>query len=271
MTDNFYVFLFKNKGMDYVIIALTVLFGAGLTFFSGFGLGTLMLPVFSLFFPLPVAIAATAIVHLSNNLFKFGMVYKHIHLQTLIRFGLPAVIFAAIGGLVLKFIGAIEPFYEYQLGQHNFQMSTMKIVIGSLMIFFAWFDLDPRFSDLKIDRKWIPLGGALSGFFGGVSGHQGAFRSAFLTKAGLTKEEFIGTSNSIALLIDLARLIVYYETFNFVALSNNKSLLIVGIVFAFVGTYFGKELVKKTTLKGIQRVVGVMLFLLGALFICGIL
>lgn len=271
MADKFYVFLFKKLNMDYVIIALTVLFGAGLTFFSGFGLGTLMLPVFSLFFPLPVAIGATAIVHLSNNLFKFGMVYKHVHIQTLIRFGLPAIIFAILGGLVLKFIGAIEPFYEYQLGQQNFEMSTMKIVIGSLMIFFAWFDLDPRFSELKMDRKWIPLGGALSGFFGGVSGHQGAFRSAFLTKAGLTKDEFIGTSNSIALLIDLARLIVYFETFNFVALSENKSLLIVGITFAFIGTYFGKELVKKTTLKGIQRVVGVMLFLLGALFICGIL
>lgn len=257
--------------MDYAIIALTVLFGAGLTFFSGFGLGTLMLPVFSLFFPLPVAIAATAIVHLANNLFKFGMVYKHIHLPTLIRFGLPAVIFAALGGLLLRYIGSIEPFYTYQLGQHHFEISTMKIVIGFLMIFFAWFDLAPRFSHLKIDQKWVPLGGALSGFFGGVSGHQGAFRSAFLSKAGLTKEEFIGTSNSIALLIDLARLIVYFESFNFVALSNNKSLLLVGIVFAFLGTYFGKELVKKTTLKGIQRVVGVMLFLLGALFICGIL
>lgn len=257
--------------MDYIIIAFTVLVGAGLTFFSGFGLGTLMLPVFSLFFPLPVAIAATAIVHLSNNIFKFGMVYKHVHVPTLIRFGLPAVIFAALGGLTLKFIGNIEPFYSYQLGSKTFELSTLKMVIGFLMIFFAWFDLDPRFSHIQISSKYIPIGGVLSGFFGGISGHQGAFRSTFLTKAGLTKEEFIGTSNSIALLIDVARLIVYFETFNFVALSNNKSLLIVGIVCAFIGTYFGKELVKKTTLKGIQRVVGVMLFLLGALFVCGIL
>jgi len=37
---------------------------------SGFGLGTLLLPVFALFFPLPVAIAATALVHLANNFFK---------------------------------------------------------------------------------------------------------------------------------------------------------------------------------------------------------
>jgi uncharacterized membrane protein YfcA len=138
------------------------------------------------------------------------------------------------------------------------------------MIFFAWFDLDPRFSNLKIKSQWIPFGGVLSGFFGGISGHQGAFRSAFLNKSGLTKDEFIGTSNAIALLIDLARLFVYYETFNFTVLNNNKSLLLVGIVFAFIGTYFGKQLVKKTTMKGIQKIVGVMLFLLGGLFIAGL-
>lgn len=257
--------------MDYAIIAITVLFGAGLTFFSGFGLGTLMLPVFSLFFPLPVAIGATAIVHLANNLFKFGLVYKHVHVPTLLRFGIPALIFAAIGGYLLEIIGHFEIFYSYSMGEKVFEMTYLKMVIGFLMIFFAWFDLDPRFSHLQVNKKWIPLGGVLSGFFGGISGHQGAFRSAFLTKAGLTKEQFIGTSNSIALVIDLARIFVYIKTIDFVALSDEKGLLIVGILFAFIGTYFGKELVKKTTLKGIQLVVGVMLFVLGGLFIAGIL
>jgi uncharacterized membrane protein YfcA len=257
--------------MEYLIISITVLFGAGLTFFSGFGLGTLMLPVFSIFFPLPIAIGATAVVHLSNNLFKFGLVYKHIHYPTLLRFGIPALIFALVGSFLLKFIGDIDIVHSYEMNGHLFEMTYLKIVIGSLMLFFAWFDLDPRFANLQVKKEWIPLGGALSGFFGGVSGHQGAFRSAFLTKAGLTKEQFIGTSNAIALIIDLSRIIVYIETINFAALSDEKGILGAGILFAFVGTYFGKELVKKTTLKGIQKVVGALLFLLGTLFILGIL
>lgn len=257
--------------MEYIIISITVLLGAGLTFFSGFGLGTLMLPVFSLFFPLPIAIGATAVVHFANNIFKFGLVYKHIHFTTLLRFGIPALIFALVGSFLLKFIGDIDIVHSYEINGHLFEMTYLKIVIGSLMIFFAWFDLDPRFANLQVKKEWIPLGGALSGFFGGVSGHQGAFRSAFLTKAGLTKEQFIGTSNAIALIIDLSRIIVYIETINFTALSEEKGILGAGILFAFVGTYFGKELVKKTTLKGIQKVVGVLLFLLGTLFILGIL
>ena len=257
--------------MEYVIVALTVLFGAALTFFSGFGLGTLMLPVFSLFFPLPVAVGATAVVHLSNNLLKFGMVYKHIHVNTLLRFGIPALLFAILGGFLLDVVGHMESFYSYAIGEKTFHLTPLKMVIGFLMIFFAWFDLDPRFSGWSMDSKWIPLGGVLSGFFGGISGHQGAFRSAFLNKAGLTKEEFIGTSNAIALIIDISRIFVYVQTLDFVALSNEKNILVIGIIFAFLGTYFGKELLKKTTMKGIQRVVGVMLLILGTLFVGGIL
>jgi hypothetical protein len=35
---------------EYLFIALTAFAGAGLTFFSGFGLGTLLTPVFAIFF-----------------------------------------------------------------------------------------------------------------------------------------------------------------------------------------------------------------------------
>lgn len=256
--------------MDYAIIALTVLFGAVLTFFSGFGLGTLMLPVFSLFFPLPIAIGATAIVHLSNNLFKFGLVYKHIHKVTLLSFGFPAVLASLLGAITLRYLADLPVAGSYLIGESTIELSYLKIVIGSLMIFFSLIELIPKLLPLGSIKKNIVLGGLLSGFFGGISGHQGAFRSAFLSKAELTKEEFIATSNSIALLIDLFRLIVYYETFNFSALAYQTDLLVVGIVCAFIGTYFGKKLLNKVTMSGIQKVVAYCLLLLGALFIAGL-
>ena len=257
--------------MEYAIVGLTVLFGAVLTFFSGFGLGTLMLPVFSLFFPLPVAVGATAVVHLANNIFKFGMVYKHIHYRVFLQFGLPALLAAIGGSYLLDYMGHLGTFHSYQLGQKIHEITILKVVIGSLMIFFALFDLSPRFSGMQIDARYISLGGVLSGFFGGVSGHQGAFRAAFLTKAGLTKEEFIGTSNAIALVIDITRISIYAGTMNFAVFFSEKGVLITGIICAFCGTYFGKELLKKTTLKGIQKVVGVLLLLLGGLFCTGVL
>ena len=48
--------------MELILIGLAALFTSALTLFSGFGLGTILMPVFALFFPLPLAIAATAVV-----------------------------------------------------------------------------------------------------------------------------------------------------------------------------------------------------------------
>ena len=54
----------------YIVCSLVALLASGLTFFSGFGLGTLLTPVFALFFPIEIAITITSIVHFLNNLFK---------------------------------------------------------------------------------------------------------------------------------------------------------------------------------------------------------
>lgn len=266
--------------MEYIIVAIAVLIGASLTFFSGFGLGTIMLPVFALFFDIEVAVGATAIVHLSNNLFKFLLVRKFIHLQTFLRFGIPAMFTAVIGGLLLTQVTGYDPIHAYSIGEKTFEMTWLNIIVGSLMIFFAWFDLSPKYSNLKVDKKHLPLGGMLSGFFGGVSGHQGAFRAAFLSKSGLDKKQFVGTSNAISLVIDISRIPVYLGLFSIGAskevnlaasLSDGKMLLIIGIVFAFVGTFLGKKLIEKTTIVGVQRLVGVLLFVMGGLMIAGIL
>ena len=266
--------------MEYIIVAITVVFGAGLTFFSGFGLGTLMLPVFSLFFDVPIAIGATAIVHLSNNIFKFAMVSKYIHFRTLWKFGIPATIFAALGGLLLSTFSDLPIIGTYTINEHEFTVSYVKIVIGSLMLFFAWFDLDPRFDQLKIKESDLTYGGMLSGFFGGISGHQGAFRATFLSKANLSKEQFIGTSNAVSLGVDIARLTVYLSFAALIsggenkfgtALTDAKMLLLVAIVCAFLGTFIGKRLIQKTTIKGIQKGVGFLLFVIGSLMISGIL
>ncbi|MEQ3690641.1 MAG: sulfite exporter TauE/SafE family protein, partial [Flavobacterium sp.] len=63
--------------MDYFIICIVSLLGSGLTLFSGFGLGTILLPVFALFFPVEIAITLTAIVHFLNNIFKLVLLGKY--------------------------------------------------------------------------------------------------------------------------------------------------------------------------------------------------
>ena len=54
--------------MEFVVIGVVAFLASGLTLYSGFGLGTVLLPAFALFFPAPVAVAATGVVHLLNGL-----------------------------------------------------------------------------------------------------------------------------------------------------------------------------------------------------------
>jgi uncharacterized protein len=55
--------------MEILIISIAAFIVAILTFFSGFGLGTILTPVFMLFFPVELAIALTGVVHFFNNVF----------------------------------------------------------------------------------------------------------------------------------------------------------------------------------------------------------
>jgi len=84
--------------MSYFIVCAADLLVSGLTLFSGFGLGTILMPAFAFFFPIEVAVAATAVVHGANNIFKMIMVGRHADYGLVLRFGLPAMIAALAGG-----------------------------------------------------------------------------------------------------------------------------------------------------------------------------
>ncbi|GAA4270876.1 sulfite exporter TauE/SafE family protein [Aquimarina gracilis] len=257
--------------MDFVLVGIVALLGSGLTFFSGFGLGTLLMPVFALFFPIDIAIALTAIVHLLNNLFKLSLIGKKANIKTVLRFGIPAIIFAFLGAYILGALTEVETLFTYQIGNRSYDITIVKICIALLLIFFSLFDLIPKLKRLEIDTKYLPLGGALSGFFGGLSGHQGALRTAFLIRAKLNKEAFIATGVVIACFIDVSRISIYAKDIWQLGDKLNYPLLITASAMAFIGAYIGNAFLKKITINTIQIVVGVLLILFSILLGIGIL
>jgi uncharacterized protein len=248
--------------MEIVMITIAAFITAILTFFSGFGLGTILTPVFAVFFPIDLSIALTGVVHFFNNLFKLALVGKNADKKVLIRFGIPAVVAAFGGAWLLLNITALPPLFSYSIGSQTFEVTPVKFIISFLLILFALVDLIPFFKRLEFGKEKLPLGGALSGFFGGLSGHQGALRSAFLIKAGLSKEAFIATAVVIACFIDFTRLAVYATRFADTGLQENILLVVSATVAAIAGAYVGNILLKKITLKFIQRLVAVMLILI---------
>ncbi len=260
---------------EYVLIPAVALSASLLTFFSGFGLGTLLLPAFAVFYPTPLAVAATAIVHLANNLVKFSLLARFARRDVLIRFAIPAVVAGIAGAWLLTRLGDMPPIATYSLAGKTFAVEPVSVVVGILMMTFALIEFLPKLEQMQLSPRWLPLGGLLSGFFGGLSGLQGALRAAFLARTGMDGKEFIGTSVSIAVAVDLVRLSIYLTTqahdFKSLLQHGDGSLLIAAILAALVGTMIGKSQLKKITIGAIRTLVGILLFVLGALLATGII
>ena len=257
--------------MSYLIICTVALLASALTFFSGFGLGTLLLPAFAFFFPIEQAVALTAVVHFLNNLFKLALTGRNADRDVVLRFGLPAIAMSFLGACVLVWLSDIAPVFSYSAFDRLISITPVKLVVGLLLLLFASLDLLPRFRDMSFGKQYMPLGGLLSGFFGGLSGMQGALRSAFLSRAGLSKEAFIATGVVIACLIDFSRLAIYSASLVRESAQFNYSLLVAAILAAFAGAVLGNRYLRKMTMPSIQRIVAVMLFAVALGLISGLL
>lgn len=257
--------------VEYITICLFALLGSGLTFFSGFGLGTLLLPVFALFFPVEIAVALTAIVHFLTNLFKLTLIGKRAKKSVILKFGIPAIFAALLGAYILTLIADTEPILSYSIAGNIFEITPVKLVIALLLATFALFDMVPSLTRMNLNQKYIPIGGILSGFFGGLSGHQGALRTAFLIRANLSKEEFIATGIVIAVLIDISRLSVYSADILQLGDTIDYQLLFAAVLSAFTGAFLGNRILKKITIKTLQFIVGIMLLIFSVLLGFGII
>jgi uncharacterized membrane protein YfcA len=257
--------------MELVLVSLVAFLVAILTFFSGFGLGTILTPVFMLFFPVELAIALTGVVHFCNNVFKIFLVGRQADRGVLLRFGIPAVAFALLGAWVLVHIPDASPLFEYRMFGRMWEVYPVKFIISILLLIFASWDLIPYFQRLEFGKDKLPIGGMLSGFFGGLSGNQGALRSAFLIRAGLSKEAFIGTAVVVSTFVDFTRLGVYATRIDRSGFTDNIPIVLCATLSAITGAYLGLKLLKKVTLKFLQLTVAIMLIFLSLALGAGIL
>lgn len=252
-------------------IVAAALGGAFLSFFCGFGLGTILLPAFMIFFPAPAAIAATAVVHMANNVFKLFLVGKHAHWHTVRRFGIASVAGAVVGAWALNWLSNQQNEITFTLGENVFQTDIIRIFIGIIILLFALLELSPSLDKLAMPSRWLPFGGLISGFFGGLSGHQGALRSAFLMRTGLSKNEFMGTRVICACLVDVSRISVYATSIAGNWQSLRTDLLVIATIAAFGGAWTGNKLIQKTELAVLNKLITAALIIFAIAFGIGLI
>jgi uncharacterized membrane protein YfcA len=257
-----------------IVVGLTALGVSLLTLFSGFGLGTLLMPAFALFFPVEVAVASTAVVHAANNLFKVGILAGGAPRDVVLRFGAPAVVASFCGALALASLADQSALASWSFLGRSAEITRLKLVMGLLILGFSLFELLPGLHSLRAPIRWLPLGGGLSGFFGGLSGHQGALRAVFLSPLRLAPSQFASTQAVLALMVDAARLLVYGWSFANLAGSGGAAipwrLVATATLCAFAGAYLGKRLLPHVTLSALHVVVGGLLLVVGSALALGL-
>ena len=259
--------------MDLLLIAIVAALASALTLYSGFGLGTLLLPAFALFLPAPVAVAATGIVHLLNNLFKGGLLWKRADWPTVLKFGIPAVPAAVAGAWLLAMLGETPRLFEWSGFGRHFGPTGAGLAVGLLMILFAALELQRWFQQLKAPPRLMPVGGLLTGFFGGLTGQQGALRSIFLLRASLPASRFIATGAMIAILVDLSRLATYAASFDVAEFSpagREGLMVMVGTLSAFAGAYVATRRIDKLAIGAVRYSVAFLMFVIGIALAVGL-
>ena len=257
-------------GMEYVFILLIATLGSGLSFFSGFGFGTMLLPVMALFFDLQTAVFATAIVHFLNNVFKLTLVGKYAHWKTVIQFGIPSAVGAFLGAEALNYLAHLQQPLHVEFWIIETNTTFLGVTMGLVLILLAAMEYSNALVRVNKAPRILWLGGVFSGFFGGLSGQQGAIRSAFLMNHFEDKQVFIGTRAALAFIVDAVRIFTYAASFQLFLQHEIYLPMAVALIGGMSGALIGNKFLKKTSIEWIRKSVMVFLFVMGTLMIAGL-
>lgn len=236
-------------GLDALIAAAGLLAGA-LASIVGFGIGSLLTPVFALEAGTRAAVAIVSIPHLIGTALRFVMMRGHLDRRVFLSFGLTS----AAGGLAGALLHA-------RLGN-----PALSIVFGSLLLFVAASEMSGLAKRLRFGGPVAWAAGALSGFLGGLVGNQGGIRSAALLGFPLQREAFVATATATGLVVDAARMPVYFisERDAIVAAWPGIAIASAAVV---IGTLAGRRVLTRIPEAQFHRVVAVVLAVLGAAMI----
>lgn len=229
-----------------IVLLLVSLLAGAVASVCGFGIGSLITPLLCLKFDPKVAVALVSIPHLLGTAIRCWRHRAHIDHSVLRSFGVTS----AAGGL----IGACL---------HQAISSPLLLTIfGVILIFSGTLGLTGWNKKLHFEGHSAWVAGLLSGGLGGLVGNQGGIRSAALLAFKLDKNAFVATATAIGLLVDFARMPIYFlSSFSQIKIAQN--LLLLACIAVSIGTVAGFVILEKISEHIFQRVVSGVILILG--------
>jgi uncharacterized membrane protein YfcA len=232
------------------IFVCAAILGGGIASVAGFGIGSILTPTLAAKLGTKLAVAAVSVPHLVGTVLRFFLIREHVNKRVLLGFGITS----AAGGLS----GA--------LFHTRFSSTVLSYVLGGLLIFAGVTGISGVASGMRFGRKTAWLAGAASGVFGGLVGNQGGIRSAALLGFDIEREAFVATATAIALIVDAARMPVYFFS-EAHQLAQVWKYLLLGTVGVVVGTVVGQRVLIKLPAKIFRRIVSFIILALGIVLV----
>lgn len=232
--------------LEHFLVLAVSTFAGIVASISGFGVGSLLTPLLALRMDLQLAVAAVSIPHLLATAYRFFLIKENLNKDVFIRFG----IWSAIGGLAGGLLGTL------------IQAQALLLVFAILLIFAGTTGTLGFAERMRFPGRLAWIAGLISGAFGGLVGNQGGIRSAALMGFNLSKAEFVATATGVALLVDGARMPVYffYRSSDLLDAWLPISVATAGVLG---GTWLGQIVLHKIPEPIFKRVVSGMILLLG--------
>ena len=229
-----------------LLAVVVAVFAGAIAAVTGFGIGSLLIPVLALQVDTRLAVAAVSIPHVVGTALRLWLLQGGIDRRVLWSFGLTS----AAGGLA----GA---------ALHGWASNRwLAALFGALLLFAAAIEVTGLAKRMRF-RGWVAwFAGAISGMLGGLVGNQGGIRSAALLGFDLPKQTFVGTATAIGLFVDGARTPVYLamQHNEMIALWPWITLATVGVI---IGTVLGSRALRWIPEIWFRRVLALVLVILG--------
>ncbi len=230
--------------------ALAGFLAGALASVTGFGIGSLLTPVLALTVDTGVAVAAVSIPHLTGTALRFWMLKGHVDRSVFWRFGLMSAVGGLLGALLHTRAGA----------------PALTILFGTLLLFVALSELRGWSRRMRLRGAAAWAAGAASGLLGGLVGNQGGIRSAALLGFDLKRESMIATATAAGLVVDVARMPVYFVLYRDELASLGRPI-VVATVAVVIGTVAGRHLLTRIPEHWFRRILAFVLAALGALMV----
>jgi uncharacterized membrane protein YfcA len=233
--------------MSFVLLLTAASVAAGaIASVAGFGIGTVLTPVFALRADMRLAVAAVAVPHLIATTLRLWIMRRHIDWRVVRTFG----IMSAAGGLA----GA--------LWQPRLHGPGLVMVFGGLLVFAGLTGLTGAMERVRLGRTGAWIAGLLSGVFGGLVGNQGGIRSAALLGFHVRPAAFVASATAAALMVDLARMPVY-AALEADRLADLAGPIAIAAAGAIAGTLGGERVLRRIPPPIFKKLVSALVLALG--------